>query len=232
MSIEHIEMNLSKRSYCIQLYHITWCLQQKLQSVFPGLTFKVDQKADAKYKPVSAASICAKVTRDQAIRDWNFENQALKVKECGSGYPGGNCFGQFNFFFGILCFFISFQTPRPRDFLEQIWIRSLGFPISSETVGRLRVIFSKRLLQKLNGKECLPDLIGSRVLTFMEPVFLYREVEEEKIDESLPKISKFLKRKEKSASVLDKISFAAATPYVRQKSQFFAYRNLAQTTSL
>ena len=43
---------------------------------------KVEAKADAHYECVSAASICAKVTRDHLI-----EKLEIEDKDCGSGYP-------------------------------------------------------------------------------------------------------------------------------------------------
>jgi ribonuclease H2 subunit A len=46
------------------------------------ISVKVEAKADAKYECVSAASICAKVTRDHLI-----EKLDIKDKNCGSGYP-------------------------------------------------------------------------------------------------------------------------------------------------
>lgn len=71
-----------------------WLLQQKkLEDTFPDLRFKVDKKADSKYKPVSAASVCAKVTRDIAVKEWKFsENENVDmgpVRNWGSGYPAG-----------------------------------------------------------------------------------------------------------------------------------------------
>jgi len=64
--------------------------QKKLESLFPDLQFKVDKKADSKYKPVSAASICAKVTRDHALQDWEFPagDNVHIGPGWGSGYPG------------------------------------------------------------------------------------------------------------------------------------------------
>lgn len=65
-----------------------------MEQIFPDLRFKVDKKADAKYKPVSAASVCAKVTRDAALKEWTFpadEKVDLgPARSWGSGYPGGN----------------------------------------------------------------------------------------------------------------------------------------------
>jgi ribonuclease H2 subunit A len=63
-----------------------------LEGIFPDLKFKVDKKADSKYKPVSAASVCAKVARDHALKDWTFpegSNVTVGPKGWGSGYPAG-----------------------------------------------------------------------------------------------------------------------------------------------
>jgi len=64
--------------------------QKKLEGIFPELQFKVDKKADSKYKTVSAASVCAKVARDHALKDWQYPDNAKIVLEksgWGSGYP-------------------------------------------------------------------------------------------------------------------------------------------------
>lgn len=48
-------------------------------------------KADSLYKVVSAASICAKVTRDRSIKDWKHPEERRGAKFdviTGSGYPG------------------------------------------------------------------------------------------------------------------------------------------------
>ena len=70
--------------------------QKKLSALFPGIEITVSKKADAIYPVVSAASICAKVSRDKALKDWNFREhhyQALlngeKQLSWGSGYPAG-----------------------------------------------------------------------------------------------------------------------------------------------
>ena len=60
----------------------------KLSKRFPKLKIKVSKKADSLYPCVSAASICAKVTRDCALKEWRFKEN-LVVKDYGSGYPGG-----------------------------------------------------------------------------------------------------------------------------------------------
>jgi ribonuclease H2 subunit A len=61
--------------------------EAKLKARFPKLNFKVSKKADSLYPCVSAASICAKVTRDSVLKNWIF-NEKIEVKSYGSGYPG------------------------------------------------------------------------------------------------------------------------------------------------
>lgn len=64
--------------------------QAYLRSIFPKIKVTVSKKADSLYSVVSAASICAKVTRDHALQVWNFaEGLQLKQDKFGSGYPGG-----------------------------------------------------------------------------------------------------------------------------------------------
>ena len=52
----------------------------------------VESKADDTYPIVSAASICAKVTRDHALRDFKFPEEESKEmifsRTFGCGYPG------------------------------------------------------------------------------------------------------------------------------------------------
>lgn len=63
--------------------------QAKLQLIFPNLKIVVAKKADSTYPIVSLASICAKVSRDHALKVWDFR-EGIKVPEdgFGSGYPG------------------------------------------------------------------------------------------------------------------------------------------------
>jgi len=62
--------------------------QAKLEGIFPSLTITVAKKADSLYPCVSAASICAKVARDHALRDWVFPEGGDVTGPWGSGYPG------------------------------------------------------------------------------------------------------------------------------------------------
>jgi len=62
--------------------------QAMLEGVFPGISITVAKKADSLYKCVSAASICAKVARDHALRDWTFQEGPDLAGPWGSGYPG------------------------------------------------------------------------------------------------------------------------------------------------
>ncbi|ORX95772.1 hypothetical protein K493DRAFT_260242 [Basidiobolus meristosporus CBS 931.73] len=63
--------------------------QRKLQEIFPAIQITVAKKADSLYPIVSAASICAKVTRDHVLKDWVFAESGIEnvSREFGSGYP-------------------------------------------------------------------------------------------------------------------------------------------------
>jgi len=71
--------------------------QNKLERIFEGsgIQFFVEKKADSKFAPCSAASIAAKVIRDELTANWiwsetNFEpakNEDLLPIKYGSGYP-------------------------------------------------------------------------------------------------------------------------------------------------
>lgn len=63
--------------------------QAKLQAIFPKIKITVAKKADSTYPIVSLASICAKVSRDHALKVWSFR-EGIEVPEdgFGSGYPG------------------------------------------------------------------------------------------------------------------------------------------------
>ncbi|KAM0687911.1 hypothetical protein COBT_000841 [Conglomerata obtusa] len=57
--------------------------QQRMEKMFPGIKFVVENKADSKYAIVGGASIVAKVVRDNLLSNWNCDD-----KNFGSGYPG------------------------------------------------------------------------------------------------------------------------------------------------
>ena len=62
--------------------------QAKLEAIFPELKITVSKKADSLFPCVSAASICAKVARDKALREWKFQEKSDFTTTWGSGYPG------------------------------------------------------------------------------------------------------------------------------------------------
>lgn len=63
--------------------------QAKLKAIFPSIDITVAKKADSTYPIVSLASICAKVSRDHALKAWVFRENIEVAKEgFGSGYPG------------------------------------------------------------------------------------------------------------------------------------------------
>lgn len=63
--------------------------QAKLEAIFPKIKITVAKKADSTYPIVSLASICAKVSRDHALKIWQFrEDTEVPEEGFGSGYPG------------------------------------------------------------------------------------------------------------------------------------------------
>lgn len=65
-------------------------LQEKLSKLFPDCKITVEKKADSLYPVVGAASICAKVIRDNIVQHWKY-GELLNITETdvGTGYPGG-----------------------------------------------------------------------------------------------------------------------------------------------
>ncbi|XP_061882199.1 ribonuclease H2 subunit A-like [Entelurus aequoreus] len=62
--------------------------EEKLSKQFPGISVTVRPKADSLFPIVSAASICAKVARDHAVKKWTFLEDLAEVdSDYGSGYP-------------------------------------------------------------------------------------------------------------------------------------------------
>ncbi|EFJ16486.1 hypothetical protein SELMODRAFT_233940 [Selaginella moellendorffii] len=63
--------------------------QARLSELFPHIKFTVAKKADSLFPIVSAASIAAKVTRDQALKSWVMDEAGCAIsRNFGSGYPG------------------------------------------------------------------------------------------------------------------------------------------------
>lgn len=96
-AVELVRQTLDKGVHVAELYVDTVGpkdkYQLKLKKLFPEIgKITVENKADSRFHVVSAASICAKVVRDQAIREWKFP-EGSQVIACdidyGSGYPGG-----------------------------------------------------------------------------------------------------------------------------------------------
>lgn len=61
--------------------------QAKLEAALPGIKVTVSKKADALYPVVSAASICAKVSRDISLKMFKCPEVNESVLSYGSGYP-------------------------------------------------------------------------------------------------------------------------------------------------
>ncbi|KRZ88766.1 Ribonuclease H2 subunit A, partial [Trichinella sp. T8] len=61
--------------------------EAKLRSRFPKIDILVSKKADSLHTIVSAASICAKVTRDNHLSQWS--ESSSSGQQFGSGYPSG-----------------------------------------------------------------------------------------------------------------------------------------------
>ncbi|KAJ1172437.1 hypothetical protein NDU88_004284 [Pleurodeles waltl] len=82
--------------------------EEKLKSRFPELEVTVRPKADSLFPVVSAASICAKVARDQAVKGWKFLEDLGDVGlEYGSGYP---------------------NDPKTKDWLAKVLDPVFGYP--------------------------------------------------------------------------------------------------------
>ena len=107
---------------------------------FLGSSLSIDtqiickSKADAEFPVVSAASICAKVSRDQLLKDWEFReeiaakylnNQREEAKlDLISGFDKENIEKKFSRQFG--CGYPG--DPKTKDWLQQSFDPVFGFP--------------------------------------------------------------------------------------------------------
>ena len=84
--------------------------REKLMKLFPNIPkIVVASKADATFPIVSAASICAKVTRDSFEERMTVEDTSFSRKY-GSGYPGGEL--SFGSAWLFVCFMILFDAKQ------------------------------------------------------------------------------------------------------------------------
>ena len=87
-----LEQGVDLKKVYIDTVGLPDAYKAKLDRVFygKGIEFVVEKKADSKFATCSAASILAKVLRDELTDEWVFsEGQSYEpvVKEYGSGYP-------------------------------------------------------------------------------------------------------------------------------------------------
>ncbi|KAJ2683856.1 hypothetical protein IWW39_005256 [Coemansia spiralis] len=84
---ETLERGIQLRKVFIDTVGPPLTYQKRLQELFPGVEITVAKKADSLYPIVSAASVCAKVTRDAHLSNWVFA-EGPQSTNYGSGYPG------------------------------------------------------------------------------------------------------------------------------------------------
>lgn len=133
--------------------------QKKLERIFPTAQVTVAKKADSLYPCVSAASVCAKVTRDAALEvlyeqyieasaQQDTEMTEAKVPDWGSGYPSdARCTGWLRsnmdpvFGWGSEC---RFSWGTAKDMLDQKGAAAkVEWPVEQdEDVSRLTDFFS------------------------------------------------------------------------------------------
>ncbi|KAI5841904.1 ribonuclease HII-domain-containing protein [Morchella snyderi] len=95
--------------------------QARLQKRFPTVRVTVSKKADSLYPIVSAASVCAKVTRDEALEVLVGGGEGAEA--AGSGYPGDEktkrwLRGEMDSVFGWRAEVVRFSWSTARDMLE------------------------------------------------------------------------------------------------------------------
>lgn len=86
---EVLESGVNVREVYIDTIGPPASYQKKLERIFPSLSITVAKKADSLYPCVSAASVCAKVTRDAALEVLHSAQVQTDSGEMawGSGYP-------------------------------------------------------------------------------------------------------------------------------------------------
>uniref|UniRef100_K7FZC5 Ribonuclease n=2 Tax=Pelodiscus sinensis TaxID=13735 RepID=K7FZC5_PELSI len=123
--------------------------QEKLKRHFPELEVTVRPKADSLFPIVSAASICAKVARDRAVKNWRFLEDLGDVSlEYGSGYP---------------------NDPKTKEWLAQCLDPVFGYPqfVRFSWSTAQTILESKAVPVHWDDSESDPALQGTRsVLSF------------------------------------------------------------------
>ncbi|PGG98521.1 ribonuclease HII [Helicocarpus griseus UAMH5409] len=152
--------------------------QKKLERIFPALTITVAKKADSLYPCVSAASVCAKVTRDVALEICyealvKQQNSGAKGESAsegwGSGYPSDSkCVGWLKndmdtlFGWGNEC---RFSWGTARELLESKIGLKVDWPVEEEEEAqRLTDFFTVSASGPGNNEEAngLRDWYGKR----------------------------------------------------------------------
>lgn len=109
--------------------------RRKLRYKFPEIDITVSKKADSLYASVSAASICAKVTRDHVLAHWQFTEKNLNAStEFGSGYPSGKSYHIYKY--AVLSEY-STQIRRLSNGSRKILTKYLDSRTWSDSVGNL-----------------------------------------------------------------------------------------------
>jgi ribonuclease H2 subunit A len=127
-------------------------LKERCLSRKDNLTFHAEDKADSKYKIVSAASIVAKVTRDILLEEWQFAENNKNIefsKNYGSGYPSdpntvewlkGNL--NFNAIFGFPSI-VRFSWKTIVKILKEKAVKTTFEDYDDEQDGNKRYIFNE-----------------------------------------------------------------------------------------
>jgi ribonuclease H2 subunit A len=148
--------------------------QKKLERIWPTIRITVAKKADSLYPVVSAASVCAKVTRDAALETcWQSHQSAVNgATTWGSGYPSDartvtwlkqNMDPVFGW--GNECRF-SWGTAKQELEVKNKHI-TVDWPVEDDTNGSLRI--TDHFVSKSdNAGDELVDWFGNRVTMEME----------------------------------------------------------------